>query len=559
MDRAPTRLVTLNHLTGLRSIDDAAQAIAVDDTDHDGTDRMRVTIDRIDVGGCPAMWFTFQDDADQAPWAHDAETLLGRPLDVREQRSGGVLVIDVDGRLYAISFGQGFRRILDGYRDQRFGLQVAIRCLDGAELNELVRRRPGIGRIDSTLVPGGAPGLWLRPGNLSEIVRRMGGRTLPMELTYQPAGDRAVKLLGASGLRLRLGLRGEDLVRDIRAIAAIHDRHLPLADLAFVDDVAPVADARTRRQLDGDVEDMLADLSCEPAGAGPLALSVPDGALEHLDAALSYRIAVGESVRAVPDVTLADIATAVRDVPSGHRLAALRAGQIAPCELPGGRRMLVRPAAVRWIEATVVAGDRHFALLDGDWHEFDRDFAMRVEREVAQVFSASRGLNLPPWRPGWDEGEYNRQVSLTDPRYLCLDRKLVRDKELHHGPGLELCDLLGPENELIHVKRAKGSSTLSHLFAQGLVSWLSLRGITETRRRFRALVEDVGGPGRLPADYVPDRVVFAILLGTGRPLTPDTLFPFAQAALAQTAAELRERQVRVDVVGIAPLAAAHAA
>jgi hypothetical protein len=63
----------------------------------------------------------------------------------------------------------------------------------------------------------------------------------------------------------------------------------------------------------------------------------------------------------------------------------------------------------------------------------------------------------------------------------------------------------------------------------------------------------------LPADYVPERVVFAILMGDGRPLTPRTLFPFAQAALAHTAAELRLHQVRLDVVGIDPVSAVDAA
>ena len=239
----------------------------------------------------------------------------------------------------------------------------------------------------------------------------------------------------------------------------------------------------------------------------------------------------------------------MRDVPTGSRVAALTRGQIAPCELAGGRRQLVRPAALTWIEATAVIGDRHFVLLDGEWHEFDADFARRVRREVDDVFASTAALDLPPWPAGWSEGRYNEHVPRVDPRFLCLDRRLVRDDDLHRGPGLELCDLLGPGNELVHVKRAKGSSTLSHLFAQGLVSWQSLRGLPETRHRFRELVDGMQ-PGRLPEDWAPDRIVFAVQLGTGRPLTPQSLFPFAQAALAQTASELRERGARLDVVAV---------
>jgi uncharacterized protein (TIGR04141 family) len=543
VERAPTRLVTLNHLIGLTSIEDAADVVGPD------PEETSPAAERLTVAGCEAAWFVFQGTTERAPWAEDAAITLGRALDVREQRSGGVLLIEVDGRFYALSYGQGFRRIRDDARDPRFGLRVAIRCLDGSDLNEVIRRRPGSGRIESTLVPGGAPVLWLRPGNLSEIVRRIGGRTLPLPLTYRPPGERGARLHGAGGLRLRLGLRPEDLIADIRAIAAIGDRPAPLADLAFVDDVAPVDDPQTRRRLDARVEDLLA----EPEEGG-LALAVPDSALESLDRTVSYRIRIGATSAALDDLTLPDVTAPALREPAGTRLSALRTGQIWPCDQPGGRRPLTRPAAVKWIEATVRLGERHFALLDGIWHEFDQDFARRVRREVAGVFTNSTAL--PGWEAGSDEAGYNRHVQSVAPGYLCLDRKLVRDRDLHRAPGLELCDLLGPDDELIHVKQAKGSATLSHLFAQGLVSWQSLRGLPEIRQGFRRLVEDVGGGRQLPEDFVPDRIVFAILLGTGRPLTPDTLFPFAQAALAQTAAELRERHVRVEVVGIRPLPAA---
>lgn len=557
----PTRLLTLHHLVGIAGIDAAADAVRPDPDDEDAS--VPAPVERLRIGDCEAAWFVFQGLRDQASWADDAGITLGRALDVSEQRSGGVLVVEVDRRFYALSYGQGFRRIRDEHRDQRFGLRVAVRCLDGTDLSELIRRRPGSGRIESTLVPGGAPVLWVRPGNLSEIVRRIGGRALPMPLTYRPAGGRGARLHGASGLKLRLGLRPDDLVADIRTIAAIADRPAPLADLAFVDDVAPVDDPLTRHALDAEVENLFAtgdsvgDSAAGPvAGPGPadLALAVPDGALEHLDAAAGYRVRVGPAVRDVVDLTLADLTgPALREAP-GARLSALRTGSVSLCELPDGRRPLVRTAAVKWIEATIRLGERHFALLDGVWHEFDHDFAARVRREVAGTLASSTGPGLPRWRLDWDEGTYNRHVEQVAPGYLCLDRKLVRDRQLHRAPGLELCDLLGPDDELVHVKRAKGSATLSHLFAQGLVSWQSLRGITEIREGFRRLVQDAGNGRLLPAGFVPSRVVYAILLGHGRPLTPDTLFPFAQAALAQAAVELRERHVRVDVVGIGPAA-----
>jgi uncharacterized protein (TIGR04141 family) len=82
------------------------------------------------------------------------------------------------------------------------------------------------------------------------------------------------------------------------------------------------------------------------------------------------------------------------------------------------------------------------------------------------------------------------------------------------GPSLsslEICDLLGPDNELIHVKRAKGSAPLSHLFSQGLVSAQTLRyGPNEVREQFAAEVKRLGNGKALDRDFRPEKVVFAM-------------------------------------------------
>ncbi|MFG2362545.1 DUF6119 family protein [Streptomyces mirabilis] len=55
----------------------------------------------------------------------------------------------------------------------------------------------------------------------------------------------------------------------------------------------------------------------------------------------------------------------------------------------------------------------------------------------------------------------------------------------------------------------------------------------------------------MPEDFRPSKVVFAILLKDGTDLTADTLFPFSQVTLVQTARTLEAWGVEVEVVGIA--------
>jgi hypothetical protein len=68
-----------------------------------------------------------------------------------------------------------------------------------------------------------------------------------------------------------------------------------------------------------------------------------------------------------------------------------------------------------------------------------------------------------------------------------MDRNSVR-AGLHREYGFEACDPLGPGNELIHVKRAWGSSPLSHFFSQALVSTQALATSPDARAIFTAKV-----------------------------------------------------------------------
>ncbi len=102
-----------------------------------------------------------------------------------------------------------------------------------------------------------------------------------------------------------------------------------------------------------------------------------------------------------------------------------------------------------------------------------------------------------------------------------------------------------------HSPSRRGSAPLSHLFSQALVSVQTLANSPDSRAEFTAKGRDHPMGRNLPADFVPKKVIFGILLKHGEPLTTDTLFPFSQVTLAHTATELQARhQVTVEVIGI---------
>lgn len=115
------------------------------------------------------------------------------------------------------------------------------------------------------------------------------------------------------------------------------------------------------------------------------------------------------------------------------------------------------------------------------------------------------------------ERQYNRRVAGNNGTYALMDRNLIRYPD-PRSP-VEFCDLYSTDREIIHIKPYAGSSTLSHLFAQGVTSGTLFAHDAGFRR---AVNERLPVSHRLqhpqqplaPKEY---SVVYAIISGSQRP------------------------------------------
>ncbi|QEM06308.1 hypothetical protein DIU31_023330 [Mucilaginibacter rubeus] len=105
-----------------------------------------------------------------------------------------------------------------------------------------------------------------------------------------------------------------------------------------------------------------------------------------------------------------------------------------------------------------------YFLDKGKWYKLERSFVKEVKKVVAEIKIYPKVL--PDFKHK-DEGDYNLALA-TSLKALLLDARNVP-----YGGGaskIEVCDILTPQQEFFHIKKYGGSSTLSHLFAQGFVS-----------------------------------------------------------------------------------------
>lgn len=506
----------------------------------------RYLVREVRLGPLPALLVAGQSEETEIEWAAAVRAMTGVELGFRSQTSAAAVFVEVDGTVYVLAFGQGWRLMHEARVDRRFGLDVAVRLLDPDQIRQLTRwALSAKARVDRNMVPGGQ-GLWafgLREH--AELVRNLAGTAVTgLNLAHVRYRGRhrnfRLSLDCGDGLRLPLAVQGDSLVADLRELsrAVAGDPVQPrLAPLRWVRRLA--SGDQHRERLDAEVVSLL---SQPDPNRGEVGVAYPARYFDGPDVR-RYVGKVGDARIDTDELTIDDIRDGLRDRAPEDRLRLLRASRIEGFD-DEGSSLGGDVSAAHWLAAEVVGGRERHILLDGDWYELGEQYLDHVARVVADAFANAPSWSLPPWlsapqvAPGRVlEADYNLHVAATDPRFLCLDRALVKTRV--HPHGFEACDLLGPDNELVHVKKVDprtGSSVLSHLFAQGLVAAESLTD-TATWDRFVHMVAE-RDPARAGTLGVrPSGLVYAIHR-PDKPLRPQTLFTFARSALVSAAVAL---------------------
>ena len=501
----------------------------------------------------PAVLIQAQWPVLQASWCEQASMTTGLPVAGLHQECGALLVFSVDGDLYVLVYGDGHRLVPDELKDQRFGLRFVARTINTEKVNTFTRRSLGMGgRTDITHVAAGAPWWMLSVHSELQIVRNLGGKASGnFRLTCAGNRARPVTLHGGVGLRARFGLDGADLIADVREIARVLREMPPAPGLEIIDHLEPVTEAAIVAHLEDDFDARLG----RGAAAG-ITLVAPGEHQQAWEDAKLFRLRIGSacSVASTPELSLGDIVRRAVLQSSGKRATALKRGTI---EIYGDRRSREKLATLspyKCLEVETSVGSRRFALMEGHWYELDADYLDTRRARIRAVFPQQPALTMPSWnrKDHAREEDYCLTLPGRIDGYVNLDQKTIHNPIRPSTGTLEICDGLAADDTLVLIKRAESAKPLSHLFWQGINAAQTLIGHPAARAEFAALVACHGAGRTIPPDLIPKKMVFAILHEHDRPVTPETLPPFALLALATTADILNGIGIDVEVISISP-------
>jgi uncharacterized protein (TIGR04141 family) len=452
------------------------------------------------------------------------------------RRASAVLLLKTWGRWFAIAFGQG-RVLLDPDKvEPEFGLRVvinsveaeALRSVDSRSLEELTltsARR--IGRQSSISVFG----LDLE----RDLVSGLAG--VPPDQSF------AVRVAGSTALALHAELEFADIPAKCRqALSRFRDKTTYKDRFAWVDNFQRVSDRRDVDALEKEVDRLIAS-----GTTSGFMLALPEVVADEAASRFRFSTARGDE----DDLRWSDYVSAVGG--GGISVASMKEQHtVIAIDVNGDETG--RWSVYECLSVEIERPEGIAILTGGKWYRVARTLARRARSFVDGL--ALGAPALPPFAAtDIDEGAYNERIANgLGANAVLLDKvpftaSLAQDR-------IEFADLLIAPNQIIHVKRHARSSTLSHLFQQGLNSAELLQGDDKFRNDVRARITAIAPtfPNPIPIGEPDPRdfeIVYGVVAAPGAG-TRHFLPFFSQLSCERVARLLKARGFSVKLTRIDP-------
>ena len=384
------------------------------------------------------------------PWVSFFNENAGDLSYVQGMSTSAVYLVEAGRRLFAITFGFGRLLLQPGVVDNRFGLRVTLNAVDHQQIRSIDRET-----LDS-------------PAPHSQIQARVAANINKFGLDLDQDLLRAVtgiprdttlgkRLTGKDALRTTGPFTLEGLPPLLRRYLAESKKTEYREHFPWLDHIQEVKNPTLRTALDEALQERLQQQEFDG-----MWLAIPERVewqdIDHF----AYR--ENENAEHHADIHLRTFTESLRD-PASITIEAIKNRYRVYAVNDSGNHTYEWPVyACLYAELTLDA--KQYLLNSSTWYRVDNTFRTRIENAYTRI--PKNKVVLPNAEPDEIERVYNERVANNNPAYALMDRKIIRYPD--RNSQIEFCDLYSDNHAMIHVKPYAGSSTLSHLFAQGVTS-----------------------------------------------------------------------------------------
>lgn len=460
----PTQRLTVFLLRDVKVCDDAlAQDVKAE----------LMTSDLTEDSGLHGRFYVRKSFVRTPGWVKYVEPAVeGGVHGVQSASAAALLIVQVDGRTFALTFGYG-RGFLNPARiERRFGLKVVLNLIDERQIRSLDTKKFDEMVVSTNTQTSRTTELpTFGVDVLRDILRAATG--------VAPTGSGFRSLSGADALVLGVDKPVTELPGLLRELHEHYTATKYQATFGWVDQLAEVRDPALTDELN---EQLVSHLRVCDTSATHLAM--PEN-LEWED--IEYFRITPTRDHEYEELDLDEYLTNSLTNAASLTIDRLKSRRLS-VKFLSSADAVPRWSVFQCLVSEQRVSDRLYALIEGHWFEVAEALVEQVDSAVSAIPAAT--VSLPPGHPGESEGDYNVRAAAASPDLALLDRELVAPDG--SKTKIEFCDLLSTDGSIVHVKRKSRSSTLSHLFAQGHVSAEALVD-GELRDQVRAAIQKSAG------------------------------------------------------------------
>lgn len=434
-------------------------------------DKASIERDLTPSAGIDGRFFYVQPRQSVPAWVGFVQPVLAEQLEnIRASSTSALLLLRTSGRMFAVTFGYG-RSLLDLSKiEYQFGLRVALNRIDPRQIKSLdTKTFEDLVVSTNTQVSKSAELPTFGVDVSRDILRAVTGEPRDQSLSKRLAGADSL-VMGVKAAAVDLPGICDDLLD-----AFLADDYK--TDFGWIDQLSLVRDGQNIQSLN----DLLVE-QLRSGAIGSTHLAMPD-AIDWEDIE-GFKIG-GTGSHVYDDLDLDEYLQRVGD---DRREISLENLKSRPISVRFGRsgNFDKRWYLYQCLVTEQLLNGRLHVLIEGRWFAVSTTLVEEVDAFAAGLADAR--VDLPPAHVGEVEADYNARLALSSPeRLLKLDARIKRPGGA--SSGIEFCDVLSADGDLIHVKRKSRSATLSHLFAQGGVSAATFVNDGVFRTEVRQLIE----------------------------------------------------------------------
>ncbi|ENW08186.1 TIGR04141 family sporadically distributed protein [Acinetobacter beijerinckii] len=471
-------------------------------------------------------------------WALLADAIVGKEIDqISNKSSSAVLIIRVDGRVLAFTFGYGRFLLNLGYFEQDFGLKTALNTLNHKSLRSVDLHTLEDQPIQKkSQAPRGSEASVFGIDIFRDVLR---------SVTGSPRIDVVYKNI--SGGDAIYSFDVEMLVEDIPQIAAdllgYYKLELYKNSFGWVDNIRRVKDSASISTLN---TSLIEAIKTQDA---TIVITLPE--IIEWDSVLGFSFTRSKSELSPTIDTDKYLNNINLDSVS---IESLCRDRLYVTDIHNNE---FNYSIYNCLYFELDGGNTKNIIFGGNWYEIDKSFMSGIDAELASIgISDIVFPGVEVWEENKEskietEGSYNERVA-NQLGYHLLDKKLVKCSKT--TSPIELCDLLTNDKQLIHVKHRKGGSAgLSHLFAQGSVSAEVMLGDKAFRKQARKVLRGIAPDATelVPIDGLKstDYEIVFLILGDDSVNIKQHLPFFSKVNLTLVFDNLSQRGYKVKIAG----------